>query len=203
MKALLILLIVITVDAVLYSDVKRLNEYLLSNYSRRLHPRINLSEPVTVNIDLYLNSVIDFDVLTGILTFAGTFSLSWDDEQIGTRWNNSEFSKITKTQLNVHELIYSSLTVLGIIKTLGYYHYEGNKVVPVAYKNIARLFLRCHCKVKIFPKTTTSSKTSKEDHPSLACMCNVDQINQTKGDLKNNDNKDDSAALRNNYDNIA
>ncbi|VDI63748.1 Hypothetical predicted protein [Mytilus galloprovincialis] len=399
MKALLILLIVIPVDAVLYSDVKRLNEYLLSNYSRRLHPRINLSEPVTVNIDLYLNSVIDFDVLTGILTFAGTFSLSWDDEQIGARWNNSEFSEITKTQLNVHEvwvpkiyirnmveqtsifqfsssfdsdsafvsflqngtaqttlltvlqtscstdityypfdkhtcdfsfvtlnfystviprtslttmlniytiensewklsssvyndisfgpismniiyvlnltrkpyflvlnlvypsiiictvnslsflipiasgerlsfcvsllltyivflttvldklpstdtvslfnvfvfvqLIYSSLTVLGIIKTLGYYHYEGNKVVPVAYKNIARLFLRCHGKVKISPKTTTSSKTSTEGHPSLACMCNVDQINQTKGDLKNNDNKDDSAALRNNYDNIA
>ena len=95
------------------------------------------------------------------------------------------------------------MTVLGIIKTLEYYHYEGNKVVPVPYKHIVRFFLRCHCKVKISPKTTTSSKTSKEDHPSLACKSNVDQINHTKGDLKNNDNKDDSAAPRNNYDNIA
>ncbi|CAC5364339.1 unnamed protein product [Mytilus coruscus] len=396
MKALLLLLIIIPVDAVLYSDVRRLNEYLLANYSRRLHPRINLNEPVTVNVDLLLNSVIDFDVLTGILTFAGTFLLKWDDEQIAMKWKNSEFNDITMTQLNVHEVwvpkiyirnmaeqtsifqfsssfdsesafvsfsqngtartmlqtvlrtscttdityypfdkhscdlsvitfsfystvilstslttvsniftiensewnisssvyngpifnviyvlnltrkpyflvlnlvcpsiiictvnslsflipvasgerlsfcvsllltyivflttvldklpstdtvslfnlfvfvqvIYSSLTVLGIIKTLEYYYYEGNKVVPVAYKNIVRFLLRCRYKVKISPKTTTTSKTSKEDRSSFsACKNNVDdKINHTKGDLKDNDNKDDTAELHNNYDNIA
>ncbi|CAC5396104.1 HTR3 [Mytilus coruscus] len=397
MKGLLLLFIIIPVDAVLYSDGKRLNEYLLANYSRRLHPRINLNEPVTVNVDLFLNSVIDFDVLTGILTFAGTFSLTWDDEQIASRWNNSEFNDITMTQLNVHEiwvpkiyirnlveqtsifqfsstfdsestfvsfspngtarttlvtvlqtscttdityypfdkhscdlsvitlnlystvilrtslttllniytiensewsisssvysgisgpfsnaiydlnltrkpyflvlnlvcpsiiictvnslsflipvasgervsfcvsllltyivflttvldklpstdtvslfniflfvqLIYSSLTALGIIKTLGYYHYEGNIVVPVAYKNIVRFVLRCNCKVKISPNTTTTSKTSTEDHSSFSACKNNDEnkMNLTNGDLK--DNKDDTADLDSDYDNIA
>ena len=399
MKALLILLIILPVNAVLYSDGKRLNEYLLANYSKRLHPRINLNEPVTVKVDLFLNSVVDFDVLTGILTFAGIFSLLWDDEQIGTRWNNSKFSEITKTQLNVHEvwvpkiyirnmveqtsifqfsstfdsestfvtfspngtartqlvtvlqtscttditfypfdqhkcdlsiitlnlyspvilrtllttmlnmytvensewtisssvysgisagpfsdpiyelnltrkpyflvlnlvcpsiiictvnslsflipvasgerlsfcvnllltyivflttvldklpstdtvslfnifllvqLIYSSLTVFGIIKTLEYYHFEGNTVVPVAYKNVVRFVLRCNCNIKISPNTTTTTaKTSTENHSSFStCKINDEnKMNLTSGDLK--DNKDDTADLDSDYDNIA
>ena len=126
MKALLILLIVIPVDAVLYSDVKRLNEYLLANYSRRLHPRSNLSEPVTVNVDLYLNSVIDFDVLTGIFTFAGTFALQWNDEQIAMRWNNSEFNDIAMTQLNVHEVWVPKIYIRNMVEQTSIFQFSSS-----------------------------------------------------------------------------
>ncbi|CAC5396106.1 unnamed protein product [Mytilus coruscus] len=104
MNVLLLLFVISLVHAASYSDEKRLKEYLLANYSRGVKPRNNLSESVTINVDLFLNSVIDFDVLTGIMTIAGSFFISWEDEQIATRWNDSEFSDMTLTQFNVHEV---------------------------------------------------------------------------------------------------
>jgi large-conductance mechanosensitive channel len=82
MNPVLMLWVISSAFAATYSDVNNLNKYLLSNYSRTLKPRINQDEQVFVNVDMILNSVIDFDVISGILSFVGLFSISLFEDQI-------------------------------------------------------------------------------------------------------------------------
>lgn len=87
-----------------YFEGKDLNEYLLSNYTRTLPPRLQLDDPIFVNVDLIVGSIIDFDIVSGIVTFVGSFFISWEDEVIKQTWNNSRFNNISATQFNMNDI---------------------------------------------------------------------------------------------------
>ncbi|CAG2220044.1 unnamed protein product [Mytilus edulis] len=125
MNVLLFAFVITAVNAASYSDEKRLKEYLLANYSRGVKPKTNLSESLTIIVDLYLNSVIDFDVITGIMTIAGIFYISWEDEQIATRWNNSEFSDIAMTQFHVHEVWVPKLYIRNMAEETSIFQFSS------------------------------------------------------------------------------
>ncbi|CAC5415515.1 unnamed protein product [Mytilus coruscus] len=87
-----------------YSGVQELQKVLLSNYSNIITPRINQSDLVTVDVSFYLNSVIDFDVISGIMSFSGSFIFYWNDEIIRMKWESSGLSNITYTRLRFRDV---------------------------------------------------------------------------------------------------
>ncbi|CAG2224849.1 unnamed protein product [Mytilus edulis] len=99
------------------------------------------------------------------------------------------------------QLIYSSFTVFGIIKTLEYYHYDSKKIVPMSYKKIVRYLHKFLCYVKIVPIKTimVTTKSSKEDHSPLGDSQNVveDKENRQKRDMKDYEHKESSDNLYN------
>lgn len=56
-------------------DVQNLHAFLMKNYSKTLTPRLNQSESVDVNLDLFLNSVIDFNPASAVMTFSAVFTI--------------------------------------------------------------------------------------------------------------------------------
>jgi len=168
MNPVLILWVISSAFAATYSDMNNLNKYLLSNYSRTLKPRINQDEQVFVNVDMILNSVIDFDVISGILSFVGLFSITWTDEQIGTTWNGSTtFQDINSTSFNVHDVWIPKFYIRNLADQSSIFQFNSqidSETTFVAYTNngtaliqvITVLQITCETDVTLFPFDTHS-----------------------------------------------
>lgn len=168
MKPVLILWLISPAFAATYSDVSNLNKYLLSNYSRTLKPKINQDEQIFVNVDVTLNSVIDFDVISGIMSFVGIFSITWTDEQIGTMWNGSTiFKDINSTSFNVHDVWIPKLYIRNLADQSSIFQFNDqidSETTFVTYTNngtasiqvITVLQITCETDVTLFPFDTHS-----------------------------------------------
>ncbi|CAC5396113.1 unnamed protein product [Mytilus coruscus] len=105
MPELLMVMVALSFSAAsTYSEGKNLNTFLLANYSKEILPRLILTNTMEVNVDFNLGSIIDFDSVSGIISFGGGFVISWKDEQIAETWKQSEFTHLDKTQLSVHDV---------------------------------------------------------------------------------------------------
>ncbi|XP_071179327.1 acetylcholine receptor subunit alpha-L1-like [Mytilus edulis] len=87
-----------------YYDAQNLHAFLMTNYSRILTPRFNQSESVDVILSLFLNSVIDFHPVSGVMTFSAAFIIKWKDEIIEKRWRNSGYIDINVTKIAMHNV---------------------------------------------------------------------------------------------------
>lgn len=101
---ILTIIVLSQVHASSYEDSRDLHLHLLKDYSKILNPRKNQSEPVIVNVTMYLNSVIDFNPVSGLITFSAGFVLSWNDHIIKSRWHDSPFSEINETRIGLHDV---------------------------------------------------------------------------------------------------
>ena len=102
--AAFIMLAISQVQSRSYDDSRDLHLYLLKNYSKILNPSKNQSDQLVVTVDMYLNSIIDFNPVSGIMTFSAAYFLYWNDEIIGSRWQQSEFNEINETQIGIHNV---------------------------------------------------------------------------------------------------
>lgn len=94
-----------------YEDSRDLHQYLLKNYSRILIPRKNQSDLMSVNVNMFLNSVIDFNTVSGIMTFSAGFFFWWKDEIIESRWKQWGSKEVKVTQIGIHHVWFPKLFV--------------------------------------------------------------------------------------------
>lgn len=75
-----------------YQSVRHLTEQLWNNYSKNIPPTINKYDYVDVNIQPFIDLILRFDEVEGILSILGFFSLQWYDMYI--TWNKTEDNDI-------------------------------------------------------------------------------------------------------------
>ena len=80
-----------------YDIMMQLHDSLLSNYSKHIQPKKNLSELLVVKIQFFIQLILNYDETTGIITLYGTFMQSWKDDFI--QWDVNEFQGITNVTL--------------------------------------------------------------------------------------------------------
>ncbi|XP_033745064.1 acetylcholine receptor subunit alpha-like [Pecten maximus] len=70
---------------------KLLLQDLFQNYSKDIRPVEDQSKPVTVNIDLDIVSINDFDEVAGSISVVAILYISWNDESLV--WNSTSYGK--------------------------------------------------------------------------------------------------------------
>lgn len=83
---------------VIHNDMQTLYESL-TNVSKHIKPRINQSQPVNVDVMFAMNTIQDYDEISGNLVFTASFAFFWKDEF--KMWNPLNFSGIINTQLPI------------------------------------------------------------------------------------------------------
>jgi hypothetical protein len=69
-------------------DMERLHQYL-TRISWELKPRYNQSERVVLDIALNLNTITDYNEVSGTLSFSGSYIFFWNDEI--KKWNPTNY----------------------------------------------------------------------------------------------------------------
>ncbi|CAG2222246.1 CHRNA1 [Mytilus edulis] len=123
---------------ILHTDVQKLNEYL-TNVSKYVKPRINQLQPVNVDIMLSMNTIQDYDEISGNLIFTASFAFFWNDEL--KMWNPYLYNGIVSTQLPILQTwvpalflqngvnqnsLYTFSNIMDIETTVVTYNYNGN-----------------------------------------------------------------------------
>ena len=79
-------------------DMERLHQYL-TRISWELKPRYNQSERVVLDIALNLNTITDYNEVSGTLSFSGSYIFFWNDEI--KKWNPTNYGGIFATKLPI------------------------------------------------------------------------------------------------------
>lgn len=87
-----------------YEESRDLNLHLLKNYSKFLNPIKTQSDQLLITVNMYLNSVINFDTVSGTMTFSAAFLLTWNNKIIGSRWQQSNFKDVNETRIGIHDV---------------------------------------------------------------------------------------------------
>ncbi|CAG2222247.1 unnamed protein product [Mytilus edulis] len=85
---------------VIHNDMQTLYESL-TNVSKHIKPRINQSQPVNVDVMFLMNTIQDYDEISGNLVFTASFAFFWKDEF--KMWNPLNYNGIINTQLAYYE----------------------------------------------------------------------------------------------------
>ncbi|XP_033745054.1 neuronal acetylcholine receptor subunit alpha-6-like [Pecten maximus] len=83
----------IVVEATTIEKSKLLLQDLFQNYSKDIRPVEDQSKPITVNIDLDIVSINDFDDVAGTISMVVILYISWNDESLV--WNSTSFGNTT------------------------------------------------------------------------------------------------------------
>ncbi|KAK3105114.1 hypothetical protein FSP39_017547 [Pinctada imbricata] len=70
---------------------------IFANYDKRIRPIDDQSQPVTLKVSYYLNSINELNAITETLTTSGYLILQWKDS--GLAWNPSDYNNITRTYI--------------------------------------------------------------------------------------------------------
>ena len=76
-----------------YSDSRNLLDFLSTDYTKGLRPRLDQSEKVEVTVAAALRSIVDYDVTNSRLTLGLTFILYWWDELM--TWNERNLGNVS------------------------------------------------------------------------------------------------------------
>lgn len=80
------------------NDMQTLYESL-TNVSKHIKPRINQSQSVNVDVMFAMNTIQDYDEISGNLVFTASFAFFWKDEF--KMWNPLNYNGIINTQLPI------------------------------------------------------------------------------------------------------
>ncbi|CAC5397967.1 unnamed protein product [Mytilus coruscus] len=95
---LIALQMVVIQGTVLHNDMQTLHESL-TKVSKHVKPRINQSQPVNVDVMFAMNTIQDYDEISGNLIFTASFAFFWNDEL--KMWNPLNYNGIINTQLPI------------------------------------------------------------------------------------------------------
>ena len=95
-----------------YEDNLRLNEKLLTNYSRFIRPIENQDDALNVSVAFVFKGVSNFDEMTGVITIVGGLLYSWRDERI--KWDPDDYGQLNDIALPAS---YVWIPVLNLINT--------------------------------------------------------------------------------------
>ncbi|XP_063406281.1 acetylcholine receptor subunit alpha-type unc-38-like [Mytilus trossulus] len=129
-----------------YEDAQNLHAFLMANYSRILTPRFNQSESVDVILSLFLNSVIDFHPVSGVMTFSAAFIIKWRDEIIEDRWQNSGYVDINVTKIAMHNVWLPKIYIRNIANIGSVYQFLStvdSEMSFVTYTRTGEAIMTC------------------------------------------------------------
>ena len=87
-RSILCILCIFLVDSATIEDTIAVRDLILKNYSANILPIANQSELLTINVTVYLRSIINLDEPTGELTTSLGIDLYWTD--VSLKWNEFE-----------------------------------------------------------------------------------------------------------------
>ncbi|XP_060571123.1 acetylcholine receptor subunit beta-type acr-3-like, partial [Ruditapes philippinarum] len=128
--------------------------FTTDGYSNKVRPLLSQSLTLVINVEFYLNSVIDFDEQDEVLTTSGYLALSWTDEYL--TWTPSDFNGTTEIFLPQDDIwkpdvslrnTYNSFKGLG--STYLYVKVQHNG--EVTWKPFQILKSTCAVDIKYFP----------------------------------------------------
>ena len=92
-----------------YLEEKQLRNDLFLNYNKDIRPVLDLSNPVEIGVDFFVNSVYDVKLDTGQLITRSELIFSWKDEHL--TWIPSNYGNITKIYLTSREVWMPNIVV--------------------------------------------------------------------------------------------
>ncbi|CAG2219510.1 unnamed protein product [Mytilus edulis] len=107
---------------VLNTDVERLHEYL-TNVSKHVKPRINQLHRVNVDVMFTMNTIQDYDEISGNLIFTSSFAFFWKDEL--KMWNPLNYNGIMRTQLSILQTWVPALLLKNGVKQNSLYTFSN------------------------------------------------------------------------------
>ena len=143
----------------MFENVRKLSS-VLKNIPGHIKPRQNQTEKVEIGIYMVLNSMQDYDEVSGILKMSASFILYWSDEI--RNWNTSEYNGLDSIQLPIQNTWIPKIIIKNMVieKTLYYYDNDIDiKTTYVKYYNTgnARLIattvisMSCSADILLFP----------------------------------------------------
>ncbi|VDI40984.1 Hypothetical predicted protein [Mytilus galloprovincialis] len=156
-----------------YDDAQNLHAFLMTNYSRILTPRFNQSESVDVILSLFLNSVIDFHPVSGVMTFSAAFIIKWKDEIIEKRWRNSGYIDINVTKIAMHNVWLPKIYIRNIANIGSVYQFLStldSEMSFVTYTRTGEAIMTCLAVLQ------TTCQTDVTFYPIDEHTCDISMI---------------------------
>lgn len=166
-----------TCIAMNYQFARKLYDSALTNYTRHVKPRLLSAHPVNVSVDFCINSVIDFDEKSGVLTFLGKFDLKWWDEII--MWDKNNHGGLDMAQLSIHDVWVPKIVLGNGISYHSVYKFDNyfdSKMIYVTFIDNGAASISSSG----VWETTCNSDISKFPFDTHACIVEIDAAEPTR-----------------------
>ena len=146
-------------SAEMFENVRKLSSEL-KNIPGDITPRQNQTEKVEIRIYMALNSLQDYDEVTGILKISAYIMLYWNDEI--RIWNTTDYNGLDLIQLPVQNTWIPKIIIRNMVIQKTFFYYDNDvdmKTTYVKYSNngSARLIaasvitMSCSADILLFP----------------------------------------------------
>jgi hypothetical protein len=143
----------------MFENVRKLSSEL-KNIPGDITPRQNQTEKVEIRIYMALNSLQDYDEVTGILKISAYIILYWNDEI--RIWNTTDYNGLDLIQLPVQNTWIPKIIIRNMVIQKTFFYYDNDidmKTTYVKYSNngSARLIaasvitMSCSADILLFP----------------------------------------------------
>ena len=143
----------------MFEKVRKLSS-VLKNIPGDIKPRQNQTEKVEIGIYMALNSMQDYDEVSGILKMSASFILYWSDQI--RNWNTTEYNDLDSIQLPIQNTWIPKIIIRNMVIEKTFYYYDNEidiKTTYVKYHNTgsARLIatsvisMACSVNILLFP----------------------------------------------------
>jgi hypothetical protein len=143
----------------LFENVRKLSS-VLKNIPGDIKPKQNQTEKIEIGIHMVLNSMQDYDEVSGILKMSASFILYWSDEI--RNWNTTEYNGLDSIQLPIQNTWIPKIIIRNMVIEKTFYYYDNDidiKTTYVKYYNTggARLIvttvitMSCSADILLFP----------------------------------------------------
>ena len=143
----------------MFENVRKLSS-VLKNIPGDIKPKQNQTERVEIGIYMALNSMQDYDEVSGILKMFASFILYWSDEI--RNWNTTEYNGLDSIQLPIQNTWIPKIIIRNMVIEKTFYYYDNEidiKTTYIKYHNTgsARLIatfvisMACSANILLFP----------------------------------------------------
>ncbi|XP_069105838.1 acetylcholine receptor subunit alpha-like [Argopecten irradians] len=178
-RSLQLLLLVLSIGGAATSgmmkDLEILNDTLFEEYRPEFRPSLYLNDTVHVDMEYFLYSVIDFNVVSEVVTFSGSMKIVWTDYRL--QWNPDDYGGVEGMVLPANQIWRPRIILLNAVDRIEHIGSDDFSVFVLytgeVYWNPAVIFMSlCHANMRSFPK----------DHHT--CLLVLNNMIHTKEEMK-------------------
>ncbi|OWF44950.1 acetylcholine receptor subunit alpha-like 2 [Mizuhopecten yessoensis] len=136
-------------------DIETLNDTLFEEYRSEFRPAFYNNDTVDVELQYYLYSVIDFNVVNEIVSLSGIMRMIWKDYRL--TWDPQKYGGVEGMVLPANQVWLPTIVLMTAVDSIGhigsedfsvYVHYSGE-----IYWNPANILMSsCDANMRSFPK---------------------------------------------------
>ncbi|VDI06885.1 Hypothetical predicted protein [Mytilus galloprovincialis] len=113
-----------------FDDVTNL-EQRFKKISPNIRPRFNQTEPVAIGVDMMLDSIKDYDEVSGTLTVLATYVLKWHDEL--RNWNQSEYGNLSLMRTPILETWIPKILIRNMVSKKSVFFFDNDVDTRTTY----------------------------------------------------------------------